>query len=181
MAKAKAEKEKGAEVKKEKKEPKRRSAAGSALMVAVPLLLAAAIFLLVVLPMLSVPFSTFKANFGSASRIAVFAVYTDQSNAGAVISCATQAVQVAAHTRNATTIDFYVFNATSCTYPVGGLGHTVTLATNTIRNCLSMAGSETSLFLNYSSYNHTTIMPYKLYVYGNAQYMSRCPIAVDLS
>jgi hypothetical protein len=152
-----------------------------ALLIAVPIVLAFAIFFVVVLPSLSVPFSTFKSNYLAGRRVAVVASYTDQNQSGVVLQCATQLVQIVAHTRNASTIDFYVLNGTMCTYPIGGLGHQVSLATNTIQNCVSMADAEPSVFLNYSAGNSTGITPYRLYVNGDAQYMARCPIAVDLS
>lgn len=187
MPKEKPAKEKGGSAKgkkqeaKQEKQPKRGPSIRTPLMLGILLLIIFAIFIFVVLPTLSVPFSTFKSNFASAKRIAVFAVYSNISQSGGVLGCATQVVQFAAHSRNATSIDFYVLNESRCTYPIGGLGHTVTLATNTIGDCLNMTSSETSIFLNYSAYNNTFVTPYKLYVYGNMQYMSECPIAVDLS
>ncbi|MDE1874248.1 MAG: hypothetical protein KGI04_03990 [Candidatus Micrarchaeota archaeon] len=165
----------------DKKAGRGRSGIGTALMIAVPILLAFVAFFAVVLPSLSVPFSTFKGNFQAAQRVAVVASYYSQDQAGSVLQCATQAVQVAAHYRNATTIDFFVLNGTGCTYPIGGLGHTVSLATNTTANCLNMTRSEPTLILNYSAVNRTSITPYRLYIGGDAAYMAQCPIAVDLS
>jgi len=164
-----------------KEQAKQAGSLRTGLMIAVPIILAFVVFFIVILPVLRVPFSTFKSNFQSAARIAIIASYGNQTGSGVTLQCATRAVQVAAHSRNATTIDFYVLNSSSCTYPIGGLGHQVNLATNTIGNCLNMTKSETSLFLNYSADNRTIVTPYRLYVYGNAQYMSQCPIAVDLS
>lgn len=166
---------------KQKKEAKPRSSLLTGLMIAIPLILVFAVFVLVILPTLTVPFSTFKSNFASAKRVAIIASYNVQAGSGATLECATQAVQVAAHSRNATTIDFYVINQTSCLESVGGLGHVFTPAANTISNCLNSTKSETSLFLNYSATNDTLITPYKLYIYGNIEYMNHCPIAVDLS
>ncbi len=186
-AEAKAKKEqakiKKAEVAKvrEEKEAKEGPGARTLLMIAIPVVLVILVFYFLILPSLSVPFSTFKSNFNSAPRVAFFAVYANQSESGAVLQCATQAIEVTAQSRNASTIDFYVLNQTSCTYPVGGLGHAVTLATNTISNCISMAGSEPSVYLNVTSSNRTFITAHRFYVYGNYQYMSQCPISVDLS
>ncbi|MCL5238920.1 MAG: hypothetical protein M1286_00385 [Candidatus Marsarchaeota archaeon] len=170
---------KASEERKERRQE--RSDLKAALMIGVPLLVVFVIFFAVVLPMLSVPFSTFKSNFLSSTRIAVVAQYSNNSYSGAVLQCATQVVQVAAHSRNASSIDFFVLNGTTCTYPVGGLGHTVNLATNTIQNCINMTMSEPSVVLNYSSTNQTRITTSRLYVNGDSPYMSQCPIAVDLS
>ena len=180
MAKLEEKKEEKKDAKQQKEE-RPRSDARTGLMIAIPLVLAFGIFVFVVLPSLSVPFSTFKSNFASATRVAVIASYKDPAGSGATLQCAAQSVQVAAHSRNATTIDFYVINQTKCIYSVGGLGHTFTPATNTISNCMNMTKSETSLYLNSSAVNSTVITPYKLYIYGNVQYMGKCPIAVDLS
>ncbi len=153
----------------------------SMLLITIPLLAAFIVFFAFVLPMLSVPFSTFKSNFLSAQRVAVLAQYGNSAGSGSVLQCATQVVQIIAHSRNASSIDFYVLNGTSCTYPVGGLGHTVTLSTNSTQNCINMTRSEPSLFLNYSATNSTLITTSRLYISGNEAYMSSCPIAVDLS
>ncbi|MDE1855577.1 MAG: hypothetical protein KGH57_04670 [Candidatus Micrarchaeota archaeon] len=185
MAKTGAEKAKQQKSDKktdDKKEAKRQAGnLRTALMIAAPIVLAFAIFFIVILPTLTVPFSTFKSNFLAGSRVALVAVYNSTFGAAFTLQCATQLVQVVAHSRNATSIDFYVFSGSTCTYPVGGLGHAVSLATNTIGNCLSMTGGEPTLFLNYSQANSTRITPYRLYVSGNAEYMAKCPIAVDLS
>ncbi len=181
MAKQTEKTAKKSETKGAKESKPSRSGMRSALLVAAPIVIAFVVFFVVVLPTLSVPFSTFKSTFLGAQRVSVVASYSDQSQAGSVLQCATQVVQVAAHSRNATTIDFYVLNGTRCTYPVGGLGHTVSLATNTIQNCINMTVGEPSIFLNYSVNNQTEITPYRLSIYGNAQYMAQCPVAVDLS
>lgn len=181
MAKAGNDKTRKKESRERSERKQKESNLRNALLIAVPAVLAFAIFFFIVLPTLSVPFSTFKDNFLASQRVALVASYTDPNQSGTVLQCATQLVQVVAHSKNATAIDFYVFNDTACTYPVGGLGHTVTLATNTIQNCINMTRSEPTIFLNYSSMNSTSITPYKLYIGGDTQYMAECPIAVDLS
>lgn len=182
MAGATAEKKK-AEDGGEKKnvEVKPDSIQRTALMIALPVVLAFALFYFLVLPTLAVPFSTFKSNFLGAQRVAIVVTSSNQSQFVVESGCATQTVQVVAHARNATTIDFYLLNGTTCTYPSGGLGHTLSVLTNTTSNCLNKTKSEQSLFLNYSAANYTRITTQRLYVYGNAQYWTHCPIAVDLS
>jgi hypothetical protein len=140
-----------------------------------------AVFYMLLLPSLKVPFSTFKGNFVSAPRVAIVSVYANVSAFAAESNCANKIVYVVANHRNASTIDYYLINQTSCTYPVGGLGHTLSIATNTTANCLAMIGSEPALFLNTSAANSTLIQPYRLYVDGNTAYFDQCPIAVDLS
>jgi cellobiose-specific phosphotransferase system component IIC len=165
-----------------KEQAKQAGSLRTGLMIAVPIVLAFAVFFIVILPVLSVPFSTFKSNFQSAARIAIIASYGNQTGSGVTLQCAALVAYSVALSRSANTIDFYVLNSSSCTsYPMGSLGHEANLATNTIGNCLNMTKSETSLFLNYSASNRTIVTPYRLYVYGNAQYMSQCPIAVDIS
>jgi len=126
------------------------------------------LFFFVVLPgPVTVPFSTFKTNLDAASRVAVILTYGNQTQFVEESQCAAQIVQVMAHLRNATTIDFYIMNNTLCTYPVGGLGHTVTIANATPTACLGMVDSEPSVFLNYSASNSSIITAYRLYVKGN--------------
>ena len=137
-------------------------------------------FFFIVLPTLSVPFSTFKKNFAGAERVAIVATIPS-SGSGATLQCAAQAVQIAAHSRNATTIDYYVINQTACLASVGGLGHVFTPVTSPIGSCINSTKGETSLFINYSAANSTLITPYRLYVYGDIAYMTSCPIAVELS
>jgi flagellar basal body-associated protein FliL len=140
---------------------------------------AAALFLL---PMINapVPFSTFKSNFQSALKIGVVGTLTQSSNQSQYVeSCAVKSVENIAYTRKPSTIDFYLIaqNGT-CTYQQG-LG---TAAPN-IANasyCISLADNEPSVFLNYSSANHTSISASRLFAYGNAAYMSACPISVEL-
>ena len=184
MAKTQEEKGKGTEAGgkkgKEAKQQKPSSGMRSVLAIAIPLLILFALFFFLILPSLSVPFSTFKKNFAGAERIAIVATIPS-SGSGATLQCAAQVVQVAAHSRNATTIDYYVINQTACLASVGGLGHVFTPVSDTIGNCINSTKGETSLFLNYSTANSTLVTPYKFYVYGDLGYMTRCPIAVDLS
>ncbi|MGC8776830.1 MAG: hypothetical protein ACP5P2_02715 [Candidatus Micrarchaeia archaeon] len=127
------------------------------------------------------PFSTFLSNFKSAPRIAVVVSFQNESQYISEYPCFTKLVGSIAYTRNATTIDFFILNATNCTYPVYGLGRPTQVGTTTRAKCLSIARSEPSIFLNYSSVNRTIITPYHLYVYGNAAYMLACPIAAEFT
>jgi len=153
------------------------------LIVTVPLAAALLLFFLVLLPsqMFSVPFSTFKQNFDAAQRVAVVLTYGNQSQFVAESQCATQVIQLLAHSRNATTIDFYILNQTMCTYPKGGLGHEVTILNDTPGNCLAMVGPEPTIFLNHSATNYSVVTAYRLYTYGNPAFMLGCPIAISLS
>lgn len=155
--------------------------ARTAIIAAALIVIAFAIFYLVFLPSLHVSFATFKGNFASAPRVAIVSTYANASAFGAESNCANKIVYVVANHRNASTIDYYLINQTTCTYPIGGLGHTLSIATNTTANCMAMIGSEPALFLNFSATNSTLIQPYRLYVGGNMAYFNQCPIAVDLS
>lgn len=169
----------------EEQERKGKPLLGPNIRVAIPVavLIAAAfaIFFLVLVPSLSVPFSTFKSNYMSAARVAIVVSYTNTSVFAVESNCANKLIYVIAQHRNATTIDYYLMNQSTCTYPVGGLGHTLSIATNTTADCLSMIGSEPAVFLNTSASNITLIQPYRLYAHGNTAYFNKCPLAVDLS
>ncbi len=127
-----------------------------------------------------VPFSTFKANFGSATRVAVVATYTNNSQWLSNVNCAINIISngIAPH-RNVTTIDFFIVNATNCTY--SPIGYPINYTVEPIAQCIKVANSEPSIFLNYSAVNRTTITAYHMYVSGNVAYMRMCPVAVDIS
>ncbi len=191
MAKSQGEKKEEAESKKkprigggkgeEKGEERTQPAWRTLLFAVIPIALAVLLFFFAVLPAFSVPFSTFKANYLAAPRVAIVTVDLNASQFAIVSSCATQIVQVTARSRNATTIDFYVLNQTRCIYPAGGLGHTLSLLNNTIGYCINATKSEPTIFMNYSAVNRTVINAGSFYIYGNAQYFSQCPAVVDLS
>ena len=131
---------------------------------------------------LQTSFSTFKSNFNSAQRIAVVTQYTNATQYNIISQCSTDIIsaETVSDNRNASTIDFYVLNSTSCTYAPNGLGHVLNPVTTNASSCENEIKSEPSISLNYSSYNHTIITPYHMYVYGNDQYFSSCPVAVGL-
>jgi len=126
------------------------------------------------------PFSTFASNFHAAPRVALVVFFSNESEYISEYSCFTKMIESIAYTRNATTIDFFIINGTTCTYPSTGLGKPIQIATTDASKCLSVAKAEPSIFLNYSITNRTIITPYHLYIYGNNAYMSACPIASDL-
>ena len=131
---------------------------------------------------LQTSFGTFKSNFNSAQRIAVVTQYTNATQYNILSQCSTDIIsaETVSDNRNASTIDFYVLNSTSCTYAPNGLGHVLNPVTTNASSCENEIKSEPSISLNYSSYNHTIITPYHMYVYGNDQYFSSCPVAVGL-
>jgi hypothetical protein len=173
-------------VKKQAATRKERPAALSQARVAIAAVLvviaAFAAFYFLVLPSMSnVPFTTFKGNFDSAARVALVVEYGNQSQYSLESQCFPVLVQALAFSRNASTIDFFILNSTTCYYPSAGLGHPSNVTTSAPAGCLAKAGSEPALFLNYSAANRSVVKAYDLYVYGNAAYMAKCPIAVDLS
>jgi len=126
------------------------------------------------------PFSTFASNFHAAPRVALVVFFSNESEYISEYSCFTKMIESMAYTRNATTIDFFIINGTTCTYPSTGLGKPIQIATTNASKCLSVAKAEPSIFMNYSITNRTIITPYHLYIYGNNAYMSACPIASDI-
>lgn len=132
-------------------------------------------------------FATFKGNFLSSSRVAIFATAYNGTVLTSTVGCATKIIESVvgsktAH-RNASTIDFYVVNATSCTYAKNGLGATngANYTTSSLSYCLNMSKNEPTIFLNYSSTNVTTIQPKFLYTSGNAMFLSECGVASELT
>lgn len=130
---------------------------------------------------ITTPFPAFLGNFHSASRVALVVGYANLTQYANMAECSDFVVQTIAHTRNASTIDIFVLNKTTCYYSPTGLGHAINVSTQPSSACLNVARSEPSIYLNYSNTNSTTITPYHLYVYGNAAYMQKCGIATDLS
>jgi len=126
------------------------------------------------------PFSTFASNFHAAPRVALVVFFSNESEYISEYQCFTKMIESIAYTRNATTIDFFIINGTTCTYPSKGLGKPIQIATTNASKCLSVAKAEPSIFMNYSITNRTIITPYHLYIYGNNAYMSACPIASEL-
>ena len=129
---------------------------------------------------LNTPFSTFQRNYDSASRVALAVTYGNVTQYSAEAGCSQYLIQTIAGTRNASTIDFFILNRTMCYYSPTGLGHAINISTVPASQCLGYARSEPSIFLNYSNNNSTVITPYHLYASGNAAYMAKCGIAVEI-
>ncbi len=130
-----------------------------------------------------VPFSTFKSDLQSSPRVSLTATYTNQSQYANESTCFTSMIQVLSHTRQPSTIDFFIINKATnvCTYSTTGLGGSVNPTTTNASYCLSQAYGEDGIFLNYSTANYTTITPSRMYIYGNDAYLQKCPIAIELS
>ena len=126
--------------------------------------------------------STFKSNFNSGQRIAVVSQYTNSTQYNILSQCSTDIIsaETASNGRNASTIDFYVINSTTCTYAPNGLGHVLNPVTTNASSCEKQITAEPSISLNYSQTNYTVISPYHLTIYGNSKYFLACPIAVGL-
>ncbi len=138
---------------------------------------------------ITTPFPTFLANFKAASRVAIMVNYGDvllnrsvPQNESQVTPCATSLVQVITGAgRSPTTIDFFDVNGTTCSYLNGFGTSSSQISTTSAGTCLSIAKSEPGIFLNYSMANSTYTTPYHLYVAGNANYMAKCGIAIDMA
>ena len=128
----------------------------------------------------NVPFSTFKSNLQDAKSVNLYVTYINDTQYSSEGTCFPLIIEQLAHTRKASTINFFLINQTSCIYPRGGLGSpNVSLENTSVQNCLNESSSGPSIFLNYSSSNSTRITADRMYIYGNTGYMSRCPIASD--
>lgn len=129
----------------------------------------------------TVPFSTFRSAFQSAPRVAVVETYYNQTQLAAVSPCASLVVESIAHSRKASTIDFFAIDAGNgtCTYQQS-LGTASPQYANA-SYCANLAGAEPSISLNYSQSNITRITPSRISVYGDPEYMAQCPIQVELS
>ena len=130
-----------------------------------------------------VPFSTFKQNFNNAARISIAVTYQTQGQFVNESPCYSSIIQVVAHSRAPSTIDFFIINQTACTYSKTGLGGSVQPETVNASYCIGRALNETGIFMNFSSSNYTLIQPQHIYIYGNSEYMRSCPshIAVDFA
>ncbi|MEM3296926.1 MAG: hypothetical protein QW696_03440, partial [Candidatus Micrarchaeaceae archaeon] len=162
-----------AQAKSQKAKPAAHRVNEKALIIAIIVVVVAAVIAAYYLVFMrfSTSFPTFLANFRSAARVSVLVGYSNTTQFAGMSSCYSAIVESIAHTRNATTIDFFVVNATTCYYSPGGLGKPISVTTATAKQCISQALSEPSVFLNYSATNRTIITPYHLYVYGNSAYM----------
>ncbi len=102
-----------------------------------------------------------------------------------VIGCSTQLIEqlIASKTqhRNASTIDYYVMNATQCSYSGASLGSAGGSINTTPTECLNLAGTEPRIFINYSSTNSTFVSPTALYIHGNMKFMLQCGIASEIT
>ena len=127
-------------------------------------------------------FSTFKANFDSAPRIAIYATAYNGTVMSSTIGCATEIIEnIVANAqfhRNSSTIDFFIINQTRCTY-VSGLGASNGTETS-LGSCLNMSGSEPTIYINYSRVNVTTIRSRYLYTSGDRLFLSECGLATEL-
>ncbi|MDE1851654.1 MAG: hypothetical protein KGH69_03130 [Candidatus Micrarchaeota archaeon] len=168
-----------------KKEEKPKKGMSKYLQMALVLVVAAILIAVVYLLYTSAPvsFSTFKSNFQSANRVSITATYYNTTQYADESPCMNSIIQVIAHTRKASTIDFFFIDASNntCTYPIGTVGGQISVGSTNSSTCLNTARSEPGIFLNYSQGNAKVVTPYRLTVYGNSTYMSSCPIAIEMA
>ena len=131
-------------------------------------------------------FSTFQSNFNSAPRVAIFVTANNGTQLAATVGCATSVIQqiVASKTthRNASTIDFYVMNATSCVYSPTGIGGQLQNYTySTPGRCINVSTKEPSLFINYTDANTTIIKSTSLVIEGNYRFLLQCAVASEMA
>ncbi len=130
-------------------------------------------------------FSTFKQNFDSAPRVAIYATGYNGTQLGSTIGCATAVIESivgsSTYHRNSSTIDLYVMNSTACTFENGIGGQISNYSFNSIGNCLSASQHEPSIFINYSETNITRITPTTLHISGNEQFLELCGVASEIT
>lgn len=125
-----------------------------------------------------VSFASFKQNFDSASRVA-FVVY-NSTNATNLYACSTLSIETLS--RPDLRIDYIVIeNSTSCIYSPIVYGSGINITNTTSSRCMSIANSEPSVSLSYSTFNKTVIEPDRIYIDADSAYLQECPIAVELS
>lgn len=128
----------------------------------------------------SVPFSTFKANYVGSQSVAVVAIFPNATAGTSDVNCAISVIENGIEQRKTPPkIDFFILNATNCTY--SPISTTINETTEPPSQCIKVATSEPSLFINFSATNKTEITAYHMYVWGNSEFMHMCPIAVEFS
>lgn len=131
-------------------------------------------------------FSAFKSSFQAAPRVAIFATAYNGTVLSGTVGCSTAIIEsvVGSRTshRNASTIDFYIINRTSCTFLKYGLGSKSSNYTTTaLSNCTGTMAREPTVYINYSTGAPiTTIQPKYLYISGNQTFLSECGVASQL-
>ena len=133
----------------------------------------------------STSFSTFKSNYLGSAKVAVVVTYGNTTQLSYEIPCSEDVIQAVSRARsltsgfNSSSMDFFILNSSACSYQLG-LGYPINVKNATASTCLSAIKNRPAIYLNYSSTNSTIITPYKLYVYGNSNYMRVCSITADL-
>ncbi len=130
-------------------------------------------------------FSTFQGNFNSAPRVAILVTANNGTQLAATVGCATALIQqiVASRTshRNASTIDYYVMNATSCVFSPTGIGGSLqNYSYTTPKACVNVTTREPSIFINYTTTNETIINARSLVVEGDYRFLSQCAVASEI-
>ncbi len=129
-------------------------------------------------------FNTFKSNFNTAPRVAIYATAYNGTAVSATIECASSIIEEITGNpqvhRNSSTIDFFAINQTTCVFENGIGGVVKNYTYNSISNCIATSKAEPSIFLNYSSVNNTVITPSTLYISGDAGFLAMCGIASEL-
>ena len=128
-------------------------------------------------------FGTFKSNFNSAQRVAIYATAYNGTVLSSTVGCATMIIENIVGSsqthRNASTIDLFIINETRCTYTMGlGLGSNGT--ETSLSDCLNRGSSEPTIYLNYSLTNTTVIKPNYLYTSGDRLFLNECGIATEI-
>ncbi len=150
-------------------------------LVAVVIVVGVAVFatLAMLLSKPGVPFSTFKSNFYAAPKSAIVVVFRNQSEFISESACY-PLLREAIH-KNLSSVSLFLINASNSTCLFSPNVTPMTIVYKPASYCLSIASSEPSIFLNYSSINASIVTAYRLTILGNAEYMQQCPIAVDMS
>jgi hypothetical protein len=132
----------------------------------------------------SAGFSAFKRNFDSAPRVAIYAAAYNGTALSSTDRCASAIIESIISSsqqhRNASTIDLFIVNSTSCMY-ARGLG-TGNGSVSSVGACLNMSKGEPTIYINYSATStKSAVEPDYLYTSGNSTFLGECGIATEIS
>ena len=129
-------------------------------------------------------FTAFKSSYIAAPKVAIALVYDTIPQYSASLQCSLALTQVVSRARSqsfsSNSIDFVIMNSTACVYQQG-LGYPINFVNDTPENCKALLKSTPTIFLNYSYANYTVVTLNHMYIGGNNDYMTTCPIAAEFS
>jgi hypothetical protein len=134
-------------------------------------------------PQQSASFSAFLTKFDSSPRVGIYAIGKNGTQLSSAITCSTsvieQLLQNPKTRRNASTMDYYAMNSTTCDY-LKGLGGIQNGSTETPQDCLSAMATEPSIVISYNPTNSTLVQTNAVFFSGNSKFLALCGIAEEI-